>query len=160
MENQIMNFIVTHVNIVMIAGFLLGAGAPVNHAECSTGPTAENALAADQQLARALQANDTTTILRLLDKDWAVITGFGEVAEGSSVFPNGIRSGYRTLNTMELSEPRVRLCGNVALVTTKVRIAGMFAGKAFDRKMRQTDVLQWKDGAWKCMLTHETMLKE
>src|ERR1700722_14251490 len=136
-----MNFITAHVNIVMIAGLLLGAHAPVNHAECSTGPTAENALAADQQLARALQANDRTAILHLLDKDWAVISGFGEIAEGSSVFPNGIRAGYRTVTTMELSEPRVRLCVNVALVTTKVRIAVLFAGKAFDVKMRQTDEL-------------------
>jgi hypothetical protein len=125
-----------------------------------TGPTVENALAADQQLARALQNNDSVEIYRMLDKDWAVITTFGDVAEGPGIFPSGIRSGYRVLKIMELSEPRVRLFGNMAVVTTKVRIAGVFAGKDFDIKERQTDVLCWEHGEWKCVLTHESKLKE
>jgi ketosteroid isomerase-like protein len=124
------------------------------------GPTEENALAADQELARAMRDNDTAGIFRLLDKDWAVITGKGGVAEGPSIFPDGIKSGYLTRKTFEISEPRVRLYGDVALVTTKVKLSGTFAGKPFDVKERQTDVWRWKDGAWKCILTHETMLTE
>jgi ketosteroid isomerase-like protein len=121
-------------------------------------PTAENALAADQELARVLQANDTPGIVRLLDKDWAVITSNGGVAEGPSIVPGGIRSGYRVLKTMSLSEPRVRLYGNIALVTTKVELAGMFGGKTFDIQERQTDVWCWKDGGWKCILTQEAKM--
>jgi ketosteroid isomerase-like protein len=127
----------------------------------STGPTVENALAADKQLARALQNNDTVEIYRMLDKDWAVIPSTGAVYEGPAVFPSGIRTGYRTLRVMELSEPRVRLYGNVALVTTKVRLSGQLGGKSYDDlKMRQTDVWQWKDGAWKCVLTQEAVVEE
>lgn len=132
----------------------------VGNTMVSIGPTAENALAADQELARALQNNDSVGIYRMLDKDWAVITTNGDVGEGAGLFPAGIRSGYRTLTVMELLEPRVRLYGNVAVVTTKVRIAGTFAGKSFDIKERQTDVLRWEKGKWKCILTHETKLKE
>ena len=149
--------------VVIIAGFLLvpaqmfGAAGKAKH---STGPTIENALAADQELARALRDNDTVGILRMLDKDWAVITTRGDVAEGPGVFPSGIRTGYRTMTKMELSEPRVRLFGNFAVVTTKVSAAGVFAGKTFDIKMRQTDFLRWEDGRWKCILTHESNLKE
>jgi len=124
------------------------------------GPTEENALAADQELARAMRDNDTAGIFRMLDKDWAVITGTGGVAEGPSVFPDGIRTGYLTRKTFEISEPRVRLYGDVAVITTKVKLSGVFGGKLFDVKERQTDVWRWKDGAWKCILTHETMLKE
>jgi ketosteroid isomerase-like protein len=149
--------------IVIIAGFLV---APVamfgtgGNAKLSIGPTVENALAADQELTRALRDNDTAGILRMLDKDWAVITTRGGIGEGAGLFPSGIRSGYRTLTTMELSEPRVRLFGNTAVVTAKVKMSGMFAGKAFDVKERQTDVWCWEDGGWKCILTHETMLTE
>jgi ketosteroid isomerase-like protein len=96
----------------------------------------------------------------MLDKDWAVITTRGGIGEGAGLFPAGIRSGYRTLKTMELSEPRVRLFGNMAVVTTRVKMSGMFAGKAFDIQERQTDVLRWEDGGWKCVLTHETKLEE
>ena len=148
--------------IVIIAGFLF---APMQmfgaaDAKISVGPTVENALAADQELTKALRDNDTAGIIRMLDKDWAVITTRGGIGEGPELFPAGIRSGYRTLKTMELSEPRVRLFGNTAVVTTKVKMSGMFAGKPFDVQERQTDVLLWEDGGWKCILTHETMLTE
>ncbi len=149
---------------IIIAGFLLapakmfGDGGKVKP---STGPTMENALAADKQLASALQNNDTVGIYRLLDKDWAVIPSNGGVYEGPALFPSEIRTGYRTLRVMELSEPRVRLYGNVALVTTKVRLSGQLGGKTYnDIKMRQTDVLRWENGGWKCVLTQEALVKE
>jgi ketosteroid isomerase-like protein len=132
----------------------------VGNKKLSTGPTAENALAADRELARALQNNDTVGIYRMLDKDWAVIPSDGGVYEGPGVFPSGISSGYRTLTVMQLTEPRVRLYGDIALVTSKVRLAGQRAGKTFDLNMRQTDVLRWKDGGWKCVLTQEAVVKE
>jgi ketosteroid isomerase-like protein len=147
--------------MAVIAAFVLvsitkfaTAGRPI----VSTGPTAENALTADQELAKALQNNDAAGIESMLDKDWAVITTHGDIAEGPGVFPSGIRTGYRTLTKMELSEPRVRLFGNVAVVTAKVSLAGQRDGKTFDMYERQTDVLYWEDGKWKCALTHESNL--
>ncbi|HXB32295.1 MAG TPA: DUF4440 domain-containing protein [Puia sp.] len=133
--------------IAIIAGFRL-----------PNGPTVENALAADKELAMALQNNDTLGIVRMLDKDWAVITSHGDIAEGTDVFPSGIRSGHRLLNAQEISEPRVRLFGNVALVTTKLKI--VVRGKPREYNERQTDVWLWKNGAWKCILTQESDLKE
>jgi ketosteroid isomerase-like protein len=158
-----MKLSLTRLLTVVIGGFLLAPiqlfGAAVN-ATLLTGPTVENALTADQELARALRENDTAGIVRMLDKDWAVITTMGGIGEGPGLFPAGVRSGYRTLKTMQLSEPRVRLFGNTAVVTTKVQISGMFAGKPFDIMERQTDVLCWEDGGWKCVLTHETKLTQ
>ncbi len=122
-------------------------------------PTAENALAADEELALAIRNNDVDAILRSLDDSWAVIATSGGVGEGPSIFPNGIKSGYLTRKTYELSEPRVRLYGDIALVTTKVKTSGVFQGKPFDVLERQTDVLRWTDGAWKCVLTHETKIE-
>ena len=152
--------------IAIIAGVIIVvfAFAPVKlfgaagNPKPSTEPTVENALAADQELARAIRENDTAGIVRMLDKTWAVISTFGDVAEGPDIFPSGIRTGYRVVKAMEVSEPRVRLYGNVAIVTSKVRLAGDFAGKPFDVMMRQTDVLRWEDGKWKCILTHESKL--
>lgn len=128
--------------------------------KAATGPTAESALAADQELAKALRENDADAIVRYLSDDWAVVTTHGDIGEGKEVFPSGIKSGYRTLKVFEISEPRVRLFGDTALVTAKVRIAGTFGGKPFDIGERQTDVWVWKDGAWKCVLTHESNLRD
>lgn len=124
------------------------------------GPTAENALAAEEEIARAMRDNDAAAISRLLDNSWAVVATSGGVGEGPSIFPDGIKSDYLTRKTYELSEPRVRLYGDTALVTTKVKTSGMFQGKPFDVTERQTDVLRWQDGSWKCVLTHETKIAD
>jgi ketosteroid isomerase-like protein len=118
--------------------------------------TAQGALAVVQEMARAMRENDADGIERLLADDWAVISARGGLAEGKSVFSDGIKSGYLTRKTFDMSEPRVRLYGNIALVTTKLHLAGTFGGKPFDVKERESDVLHWKDGGWKIVLTHES----
>ena len=162
-QKNVMNRMTRGAIISITAGFLfipMKMFGFFSHTRLVVGPTVENALAADQELAKAIRENDTAGIYRMLDKDWAVISTRGGLGEGPSIFPDGIRSGYLTRNTYELSEPRVRLFGNMALVTTKVKTSGMFNGKPFDVKERQTDVLRWTNGAWKCVLTHETALTE
>jgi ketosteroid isomerase-like protein len=138
---------------------LLTTSVAISEAKPAGGPTAENALAAEQEIARAMANNDADGITRLLADDWAVIATSGGVGEGKSIFADGIKSGYLTRKTFEISGPRVRLYGDVALVTTKVQTSGMFQGKPFDVTERQTDVLVWKDGGWKSVLTHETKIQ-
>jgi ketosteroid isomerase-like protein len=114
----------------------------------------ESVLAAEEELTRAFRDNDADGIARSLSDDWAVISARGGVDEGKLIFPKAIKSGFRH-TAYEASEPRVRLYGNVAVVTTKVHNAGTTGGKNFDAMERQTDVWLWKDGGWKCVLTHE-----
>lgn len=123
------------------------------------GPTAENALEAEQEIARAMSTNDGVGIERLLADDWAVITTKGEVGEGKTIFPSGIKSGYLIRKTFEISEPRVRLYGNVAVITALVKTSGVIHGKPFDIRERQTDVLHWQDDGWKSVLTHESKIE-
>ena len=117
--------IITSISVcALIAAMAISASARSPTAE--PGPSAESALAADDGLAKALRENDADAIVGYLSDDWAVITTHGDIGEGKSIFPSGIKSGYRTLKTFETSEPRVRLFAGTALVTTKVRIAGTF----------------------------------
>src|ERR1700678_2634072 len=142
-DMRIMNGIL----ILTIAGLLI---APIAKAQVAgdakpaAGPTAESVLAAEEEFARALQENDAEGIARRLSDDYAVISARGGVAEGKSTFPEGIKQGYLTRRAYEVSEPRVRLYGNVALVTTKVHTAGTFGGKPFDVMERVTDTWIWK----------------
>lgn len=122
----------------------------------AAGPTKDSALATVEEMARALRENDADAISRVLSNDWAVISARGGVGEGKSIFPDAIRSGALTRTAFETSEPRVRLYGDVALVTSKVRTAGTFGGKPFDVTERETDVLHWEGGGWKVVLSHET----
>jgi ketosteroid isomerase-like protein len=134
----------------------LAISAAAESAKPAVGPSEESALATVLEMARAMRENDADGIARLLSDDWAVISARGGLGEGKSIFPDGIKSGALTRTAYEMSDPRVRLYGNVALVTTKVHLAGRFDGKPFDVKERETDVLHWQEGGWKIVLTHES----
>lgn len=145
---------ITTIALVLVAVALaLGAARYVQAQEEKN--SEKSVMAADEELTRALRDNDADAIARCLSDDWAVISARGDVNEGKSGFPEAIRSGFVKHTAYEVSEPRVRLYGNIALVTTKLHNAGTFGGKPFDVMERQTDVWLWKDGAWKCVLTHE-----
>jgi ketosteroid isomerase-like protein len=153
-------------SVISIFGLVLGlvvgllfASVAISKAKPVGGPTAENAFAAEQEIAQAMAKNDADGITRSLADDWVVVATSGAVAEGKSVFADGINSGFLTRKTFEISEPRVRLYGDIALVTTKVQTSGVLQGKPFDVTERQTDVLVWKEGAWKSVLTHETKIQ-
>jgi ketosteroid isomerase-like protein len=121
------------------------------------GPTAENALAAEKQVNQALLASDVDALGRLLADDWVVISAYGGISEREP-FIAAIKSGQFTRKTMDLSDPRVRIYGNTAVVTTELKTSGTIGGRNFDVSERQTDVLIWSDGAWKSVLLHETMI--
>ncbi|MFZ1098209.1 MAG: nuclear transport factor 2 family protein [Steroidobacteraceae bacterium] len=134
------------------------AGSALADTQTPTGPTAESALAAEQDLARAFRNNDADGISRWLSDDWEVIATSGGVGEGKTIFPEGIKTGVLTRKTFDISESRVRLYGKVAVVTNKVNTSGVYHGKPFDIWERQTDVLLWKHGGWKVVLTQESGL--
>lgn len=136
------------------------------NARSTVGPTTENALEAEKELGQAMRDNDAEGLCRLLDPDWTVVTGFGDTGDKKDGVCAAVKAGNFTRNTydMDLANARVRVYGNVATVTFGLSVAGpakQFASKhkAWSTKEVQTDVLKWEDGGWKCVLTHETIVK-
>jgi ketosteroid isomerase-like protein len=155
---RIVNGILTLVIVCWLLAPVLisrAAGTP----KPAAGPTAENALAAEQEVARALLANDADAVGRLLADDWVVISTYGGMGDRAG-FLAVIKSGDFTRKTMDLSDLKVRLYGNMALVTSQLKTSGTLGGKSFDVAERQTDVLIWQDGGWKSVLTHETQIRQ
>jgi len=125
----------------------------------AAGPTVDSAIAAEQEYAQALRENDADAVGRLLADDWQVVSTDGGWGIGvKKGFLDAIRSGQFSRKTMEISDIKVRLYGNTAIVTERVSTSGVFGPKAqaFDVKEVQSDVLVWSDGRWKSVLTHET----
>jgi len=128
------------------------------------GPTKENALEAEKELGQAMRTNDADGFCRLLDPDWAIVNGIGGFGDGAGVNDSicaAIKAGTFTRKTydMDLEHARVRVYGNIATITFKLSLSGALEHKEFSGKEVQTDVLKWEDGAWKCVLTHETNVR-
>jgi ketosteroid isomerase-like protein len=121
----------------------------------SGAPTPESAVAADQAIADAMLADNADQLAPLLAPDWLVVNTQGRTGTRDDML-DGMRSGHITRKTLTLSNPRVRLNGDVAWVTTHVATSGTLNHKDFDVQETQTDVLVWKDGVWTSVLLHET----
>jgi ketosteroid isomerase-like protein len=147
------------IGILLIAspGMFMAHTAKAAAGQTNDGPTKENALGAEKELAQAMRTNDADRLCRLLDSDWAVVDGIGRLNDRESVCA-AINAGTFTRKTYEpdLADARVRVYGNIATITFHLSLSGPFEHKTFSGKEVETDVLRWEDGGWKCVLTHET----
>ncbi|OKK06709.1 hypothetical protein AMK26_12025 [Streptomyces sp. CB03234] len=97
--------------------------------------------------AAALASNDPDRITTYLADDWALVSEAG-VATREHVLAL-VASGELTHAAMEpVGEPRVRIHGDTALFTGRVTNAGSDDWR--------TDVFLWRDGRWRCALSHVT----
>jgi len=125
----------------------------------TSGPTAQSALSTEGSIARALQANDTTTLRRLLANDWIVVSANGGWVGRDDIL-QAIKAGVWTHKMVAISKPRVRLYGATALVTEHAAVSGVSMHKPYaDIQECQTDVLVWKAGGWVSELLHESFSK-
>ena len=127
-----------------ISGFLLisSAGIFLAHtARAAAGPTKENALAVEKELAQAMRTNDADGFCRLLDPDWAVVDGIGGLNDRESVCA-AIKAGTFTRKTYEpdLADARVRVYGNIATITFHLSLSGPFEHKTFSGKEVETEI--------------------
>jgi hypothetical protein len=131
----------------------------------TSGATAKSALSTEEAINQALLTSNADSLEALLATGWIVVSGFGGIAQRNP-FIAYVRAGDFTRKRMILSEPRVRVYGETALVTTHLSAAGRsieeVKGKlvthCFDVKERQTDVLVWENAGWKSVLLHETVI--
>jgi hypothetical protein len=126
----------------------------------TTAPTAENALATDAAIARALQSNDATTLHGLLASDWIVVSARGGW-NGRDAVLQAIKAGVWTHSLATTSKPRVRIYRTTALVTEHAAVSGTFMRKPYENVQEcQTDVLVWKGNGWVSELLHESYSKD
>jgi hypothetical protein len=150
--------------LALTSAFILLVGQVPVRAQTATGPTAESALSADAAINQAILTGNGDALKLLLADDWIVVSGFGDIADKPGFIDFIRKSGAR--KTMILSEQRVKLYGDTALVTTHLDAMGPFVKnvngtvvrKCFAVKERQTDVLVWHNGGWQSELLHETTI--
>ena len=115
----------------------------------------EELLNLENEFARAVASNDVDTLDRLLAGDWIIVEPDGGMIDKAR-FLGVIRSGALSHESMELTEPRIRVYGNTALVTGLTTSKGKFMGRDFSSCERATDIFVKQPDRWQCVFTQLT----
>jgi ketosteroid isomerase-like protein len=116
-------------------------------------PAASKILALENKWNEAYKRGDVATMGSLLDDDF-VIT----VEDGSTFSKSGYiahNGGSTHVEISEMTEVKVRMHGNVAVVTGAYHEKGTEKGKPYESRDRLTDVwMKSKTGAWQVIAAH------
>jgi len=97
--------------------------------------------ALERQWRSAQLAGDVTAMDKLLSEDFLGISSNGEVGTKAQ-FLDRMRNRTLTLNTMDVSEQKIKLVGQVAIVTSLAQIDGISDGQPLTGRFRYTRVYQ------------------
>jgi ketosteroid isomerase-like protein len=127
-----------------------------------TALTADNPDALSNELARveeefnqAMVSNDVLRISACISDDWVLITPEVGVVPRARIL-HVIESGDLSHDTMTKVVNRVRVYGDIAVVTARGRNTGRFRGRPISADEWVTDLYRKVDGKWLCVLTHLT----
>jgi len=82
----------------------------------------------------------------------------GQVISKAQSFAE-LKSGAYKITSMELSDLRPYVLGNVAVVTMTVNMKGTYKGSAIPGPMRGTDFFVKRDGKWLAVYTQNITVK-
>ncbi|MFI0453316.1 nuclear transport factor 2 family protein [Actinomadura sp. 6N118] len=112
-------------------------------------------VATSQQWAAAIVSNDATRIANFMSDDWVIVSESGVASKAD--FLALVASGELTHSAMDLvSEPRVRIYDETAVLTGRVTNTAHHQGHRFDADEWTTDVFVHRSGRWLCVLSHIT----
>ena len=109
----------------------------------------------EEDFNRAMVSNDVLRISACVADDWVLVTPESGVVPGSRIL-HVIETGELSHDTMTKDVGRVKVYGDVAVVTARGRNTGHFKGQRISADEWVTDVYRKVDGRWLCVLTHLT----
>ena len=109
----------------------------------------------EEEFNRAMVSNDVTRISACMSDDWVLVTPEAGIVPRSRLL-NVIGNGELSHDSMTKDVSRVRIYGEVAIVTARGRNSGQFRGQPISADEWVTDVYRKIDGRWLCVLTHLT----
>lgn len=112
-------------------------------------------LVIDDDWWRAIVSNDAERIGSFMADDWVIVSDSGVASKEQ--FLSFVRSGELTHSAMDrVSDARVRVYGDSAVLTSRVTNTAHYGGRRFDADEWTTDVFVRRDGHWLCVLSHIT----
>lgn len=109
----------------------------------------------EDKLNTAYEMNNAEQVSALLSTDWTMLEpGFGLVAKTD--FIKAIEEGRLIHNLMKKEVKQVKVINDIAIVISRGRNTGMYAGKAFDTLVWVTNIYRQQDQEWICIATQES----
>lgn len=122
--------------------------------DLNEGPGAELVTICDHWY-EAIVSNDAERIASFMAEDWVIVAESG--ISPKAQFLALVSSGELTHSAMDrVSGARVRIYGDTAVFTARVKNTAHYAGQRFDADEWTTDVFVRRDDRWLCVLSHIT----
>ena len=109
--------------------------------------------------AAAVVKGDTATLEKQTADDYTFINSNGQMADKSQLL-SAIKSGQSKLSMDEISDMKVRVYGNVAVITGKSNVKGTLNGKDATGQVVFTRVWEKKGGRWQTVALQQTKVSE
>lgn len=109
--------------------------------------------------AAAVVKGDMAMVEKQTSDDYTLINMNGQMATKQQMI-DAFKSGKSKLSMNELSDMKVRVYGNTAVVTGKSTVKGMIAGKDATGSVMFTRVYVKKDGHWQSVALQQTRISE
>jgi len=105
--------------------------------------------------AAAVVKGDVATLEKQTSDDYTLINAYGQMS-GKSEMVDAFKSGKTKLTTDDLSDMKVRVYGNTAVITGKATVKGTMGGKDVDGQILFTRVYVKKGGSWQSVAFQQT----
>ncbi len=107
--------------------------------------------------AAAVVKGDTATLDKQTSDDYVLISMTGRMADKSQML-DGFKSGQSKLTSNELSDLKVRVYGDAAVVTGKADVKGTLGGQDATGQVLFTRVYVKKGGRWQSVSLQQTRI--
>jgi ketosteroid isomerase-like protein len=104
---------------------------------------------------KAVVSNDINEIKKCITDDWVLIDGHGGIIPQERFF-SVLEQGLLSHSTMTKKVLRVKVYGDIALVTGRGQNTGMWQGQPMKADEWVTDVYKNEGNRWFCVMTHLT----
>jgi len=107
----------------------------------------------------AVISNKVEEIKKCITSDWVLVDSQGGVIPQEGFF-RVVEQGLLSHSTMTKEILRVKVYGDIALVTGRGQNTGTWQGQPLKADEWITDVYKQENGKWLCILTHLTPVKK
>jgi ketosteroid isomerase-like protein len=146
----------TATGIVVAAAFSLAAASAVPaRGQGATAAVEDQIKKMEKDRAAAVVKGDVATLEKLTSDDYMFINAYGQLSDKATTM-NGIKTGNIKLTSNEVSDLKVRVYGNTAVVTGKANSKGTIGGRELKGPVMFTRVYVKKNGKWQSVAFQQT----